>query len=426
METMADPATLLSVPPLAEPFKGRVVEMLPVPAITLHAFCETPEMTAAMQTAVSDRRMSRTHATVQSGGIDAALDLYRKTATPDLVLFESHAEAAQLFVQLDALADVCSTSTKGVVIGHANDIALFRGLLARGLSEYLVAPVEPMAIIAAISRLYHVAGAAKLGRSFAFVGARGGAGSSTVAQNVAASMARIYGSDVILADLDLPFGSAGLGFNLDRGQGMAEALHDVNRLDDGLFERLLSRCGDHLSVLTAPASLETCYDLGEGTFERVLDLARSTVPFVVLDVPHVWTSWAKKTLLAADEIVITAEPDLVGLRNAKNLLALLQQARPNDVPPRLVLNRVGIPKRSEIKPAQFAKALNMDSVVCIAFEPSTFSTAANSGRMISDVAARSPAARHFEHIAEKVSGRSASRDRRGGRFSFKRLWGGSR
>ena len=57
---------------------------------------------------------------------------------------------------------------------------------------------------------------------------------------------------------------------------------------------LLNRCGDHLSVLTAPASLETCYDLGEGAFERVLDLARSTVPFVVLDVPHVWTSWVEE------------------------------------------------------------------------------------------------------------------------------------
>lgn len=426
MEAMADPESLLSVPPLAEPFMGRVVEMLPVPAITLHAFCETPEMTAAMQTAVADRRMSRTHATVQPGGIDAALELYRKMATPDLILFESHAEAAQLYVQLDALADVCGTSTKVMVIGHANDIELFRGLLARGLSEYLVAPVEPMAIIAAISRLYHVVGATKLGRSFAFVGARGGAGSSTIAQNVAASMARMYGSDVILADLDLPFGSAGLGFNLDHGQGMAEALQDASRLDDGLFERLLNRCGDHLSVLTAPASLEACCDLGEGAFERVLDLARSNVPFVVLDIPHVWTAWVKKTLLAADEIVITAEPDLVGLRNTKNLVALLQQGRPNDAPPKLILNRVGVPKRSEIKPAQFAKALNMDSVACIAFEPSTFSAAANSGRMIADVAARSPAVRHFEHIAGKVSGRSGSRDRRAGRFSFKRLWGGPR
>jgi pilus assembly protein CpaE len=422
MESMAHPASS-PPPPLAETPKSSVVEMLRVPAITLHVFCETPEVMAAMQIAVADRRMSRTHATVQSGGIEAALELYRKTATPDLVLFESRSEADQLYVQLDALANVCSTSTKVMVIGHSNDIALFRELLARGLSEYVVAPIEPMAIIATISRLYHAAGAAKLGRTFAFVGARGGVGSSTVAQNVAASLAEIYGSSVILADLDLPFGSAGLGYNLDRGQGMAEALHDASRLDEGLFEKLLTRQGDHLGVLTAPASLETCYDLAEGAFERVLDLARSSVPLVVLDVPHLWTSWVKKTLLAADEIIITAAPDLVGLRNTKNLLAILRQARPNDVSPKLILNQVGVPRRSEIKPAQFTKALDLDPVACIAFDPSTFSAAANCGRMIVDVAGRSPAARHFALIAEKVSGRETSGDRRPGRFSFKRLWG---
>ena len=411
--------------PAAPAVSGSVVEALRVPAITLHAFCETPELTAAMQSAVADRRMSRTHSTVHPGGIDAALALYRRTATPDLILFESQAAADQLFAQLDALAEVCSTATKVVVIGHSNDIELFRGLLARGLSEYLVAPVEPMKIVSAISTLYQTAGATKLGRSFAFVGVRGGAGSSSIAQNVAASLARIYQSNVILADLDLPFGSAGLGVNLDRSsQGIAEALKDASRLDDGLFERLLTRCGDHLSLLAAPAHLEACYDLSEAAFERVLDLARSTVPFVVLDVPHVWTAWAKKTLLAADEIVITAQPDLVGLRNAKNLIELLRKARPNDVPPRLVLNQVGVPKRTEIKPAQFAKALDLEPVACIAFDPSTFSAAANAGRMIVDTAARSPAARQFAHIAQKISGRTNGSDEGTRRFTLKRLWGG--
>ncbi len=420
---MADPATQKSAPPPAETPAGRVVEMLRVPAITLHAFGETAEVTAAMQTAVADRRMSRAHATVQPGGIVAALEQYGKTATPDLVLFESRANAAELFAQLDALANVCSARTKVMVVGHANDIELYRGVLARGLSEYIVAPVDPMSIIAAISRLYHEAGTTKLGRSLAFVGARGGVGSSTAAHNVAASLAHIYKSDVILADLDLPFGSAGLGFNLDRGQGIAQALQDASRLDDGLFERLLSRSSDHLSVLTAPATLDSCCDLAESAFERVIDIARSSVPFVVLDLPHVWTSWAKNTLLAADEIVITAAPDLNGLRNAKNLLAVLRQARPNDAPPKLLLNQVGMPKRSEIKASQFAKSLDIEPIACIAFEPSTFSKAANDGRMIVDVAPRSAASRYFSLVAERIAGRPADRDKRASRFPFKRLWG---
>ena len=104
-------------------------------------------------------------------------------------------------------------------------------------------------------------------------------------------------------------------------------------------------------------------------------------------------------------------PDLVGLRNAKNLVELLRKARPNDVPPKLVLNQVGVPKRAEIKPAQFAKALDLEPVACVAFEPATFSAAANAGRMIVDAAPRSPATRQFAHVAQNISGRTTGRDR---------------
>ncbi len=417
-------ATKVAMKESGEQPRSDVLELFRVPQITIHAFFETPEIATVMESAIADRRMSRAHATMRSGGVAAALEFYRSTATPDLVIFESRARASELFGQLDALANVCGITTKVMVIGHHNDVGLYRGALARGLSDYLVVPLEPMTIIAAISRTYLDAGAAKLGRSLAFVGAKGGVGSSTVAQNVAAAMAQLYSSDIILADLDLPFGSAALGFNIEKAHGgMAQAMLDATRLDDGLFERLLTKCGEHMSVLTAPASLEACYDHDASSFERLLDVARSNVPFVALDVPHVWASWAKKTLLEVDEVVITATPDLVSLRNAKNLIDILRQGRPNDAPPKLVLNQIGVPKRAEIKPGQFADALRLEPIASIRFEPATFSAAANSGRMIADGAAKSAVAKSFATVAQAISGRSSLATNRTGRFAFKRLWG---
>ena len=82
-----------------------------------------------------------------------------------------------------------------------------------------------------------------------------------------------------------------------------------------------------------------------------------------------------------------------------------------------------VPKRAEIKSAQFAKSLDIEPLACIAFEASTFSTAANNGRMVVDVAARSPASRHFARIAEQIAGRPSPRHRRAGRFALMRLWG---
>lgn len=398
-----------------------VVEMLRIPQITIHAFCDTPEMMDTMARVSADRRMSRAHMKVHSGGVAAALNLYRQAASPNLIVIESSA-LADLRAQLDALADVCMLGTKLVMIGYTNDVALYRELLARGVSEYIVAPIDPISIISVIARLYQDAAASKLGRSFAFVGAKGGTGSSTIAHNVASTMGRAYDCDVILADLDLPFGSASLGLNLRPTQGMAQALEDASRLDYALLERLLTKSEDHLSVLTAPATLEKPYDLEECTFEGLLDVAQSNVPFVVLDIPHIWTSCTRKTLLAADEVVITATPDLVSLRNTKNLVEQLQQARPNDAPPTVVLNQVGVPKRLEIKPDKFAATLQIEPVALIPFEPSSFSAAASNGRMIADVSARSAAAKGFTKIAQTITGRRSVRKRRDAMLAFRRLW----
>ena len=86
---------------------------------------------------------------------------------------------------------------------------------------------------------------------------------------------------------------------------------------------------------------------------------RSTAPFVVLDLPHLWSGWMRKTLISADEVVIVATPDLASLRNAKNMIDLIKSSRPNDAPPRLVLNQVGVPGRPEIPAKDFGAALGV-------------------------------------------------------------------
>ena len=122
----------------------------------------------------------------------------------------------------------------------------------------------------------------------------------------------------------------------------------------------MARCTDHLSLLAAPATLDRTFDLGEAELEPIIELAQANVPTVILDLPHVWTNWLKHTLVAADEIVLTVEPDLANLRNAKNLIDMLRQARKNDRPPLVVINRVGMAKRPEIKVDDFAGALEVE------------------------------------------------------------------
>jgi pilus assembly protein CpaE len=395
-----------------------------VPAITVQAFCETPDVAEAVEAAAADRRMARAHLSVRAGGIAVATELYRQQASPHLVVVESRAGDEALIAELDGLAEVCEATTKVLVIGASNDIRLYRELLDRGVSEYLLAPVDPMQVVAVIGRLYRDAGAERLGRAYAFIGAKGGVGSSTVAHNVAWAMAQEFEADVVLADLDMPFGTASLDFNVDAAQGVAEAVQDSGRLDEVLLDRLLAKRDEHLSLLAAPTVLEKSYDFAESAFDRLLDVVQANVPFLVLDVPHVWSAWAKKTLLAADEVVLTAEPDLASLRNAKNLVEFLAKARPNDPPPKLVLNQVGVPKRPEIKPADFAAGLQLEPIACIAFDPATFGAAANKGQMVGEIAARSKPAGTFKELAQTIAGRREMKRRRKAGFSLADLWGG--
>ena len=396
--------------PAAEPLPAQPAavahgDVRPVPRISIQAFCESPELAATMEAAARDRRMSRAHVKVHTGGLAAAAEFYQGAATPNLIIVETKLPRDRLDTELDRLAEVCDAGTKVVVIGHVNDVALYRELTHRGISEYLVAPVDLMRIIKTIGDLYVEGSAHPLGRTIAFVGGKGGVGSSMVAHNVAWSIARNFESDAIVADLDLAFGTAGLDFNQDPTQGIAEAIHAPDRIDDTFLDRLLARCTDHLSLLAAPATLDRNCDFDEGAFAPLIDIAQAGVPAVILDLPHVWTAWMRKTLLAADEIVLTVEPDLANLRNAKNLADLLRQARKNDSPPRLIINKSGIAKRPEIKADDFAAALNLTPLAVIPFDAQLFGTAANNGQMIAETDPKSPIAESFDLIARVVTGR---------------------
>ena len=395
----------------AAPIEASVQDehIAPVPRISIQAFCASSDTAAAMQSAGEDRRMSKAHLKVQMGGMTAAIEAYRASATPNVVIIEADGRGEELLNGLDSLSEVCDAGTRVVVVGHLNDIVLYREMVRRGVSDYMITPVGTLDIIRAVSGLFYAADAKPVGRTLAVVGAKGGVGASTVAHNIAFSIARDVKLDAVVADLDLPFGTAGLDFNQDPPQGIADAVMSPDRIDTAFVDRLLSKCTDHLSLLAAPATLDKVYDFGAEAFDSIFDVLRSTVPCIVLDVPHVWTGWSRRTLIAADDILIVAAPDLANLRNTKNLIDLLRAARPNDSRPQYCLNMVGVPKRPEIKTADFAKALEFEPIASIPFEPQLFGTAANNGQMVAEVSAGHRAAETFRSLAQTLTGRTEVR-----------------
>jgi pilus assembly protein CpaE len=379
-----------------------------VPRITIHVFWSRPEMGELIHRASGDRRMERAKTVVHEGGIAAAVEYYQNQPTPSLIIVESLDPANALLDYLNRLAEVCDPGTKVVVVGAANDISLYRELMKRGVSEYLVPPLGTLQLIAAITALYADPAQPFVGRQIAFCGAKGGAGASTLAHNVAHLISERMGANTVLVDLDLAFGTAGLDFNQDPLHGIADALSQPDRLDPVLMERMMARCGDHLSLFAAPASLERDFEIATETYEEVAQKIRSTSPYVVLDLPHAWTAWKRRMLLTSDDLVVVAEPDLASLRNAKNIVDLVRAARPNDAPPRVVLNKVGVPGRPEIPFREFGDALGLTPAMVISFDAKLFGQAANNGQMISEVGPKSKQAESLEGLARMISRRETA------------------
>jgi pilus assembly protein CpaE len=384
----------------------------PAPRVSVQAFCDTVETAAALQSASEDRRLGKAHLKIQMGGMAAAIEAYRAAPTPNVIVLEADSRS-DILGGLDQLASVCDPGTRVIVIGRINDVALYRELVRRGVSDYVLAPVTALDVVRSICNLFSAPEAKAVGRIVAVVGAKGGVGASTVAHNVAWAIARDLAMDSVVADLDLAFGTAGLDYNQDPPQGIADAVFSPDRVDTAFVDRLLSKCTDHLSLLAAPATLEKVYDFGTEAFDAIFDTLRTTMPCIVLDVPHQWSGWTKRALIAADDILIVAAPDLANLRNAKNLFDLLKASRPNDRPPLYCLNQVGVPKRPEINAAEFAKAIESQPIVSIPFDPQTFGTAANNGQMIAEMAANHRTTEMFLQIAQRLTGRSETKKPRG-------------
>jgi pilus assembly protein CpaE len=391
-------------PPAADDY------IAPAPRVSVQAFCETVETAAAVKSAGEDRRLGKAHLTVQMGGVAAAIESYHTVPTPNVIILETETQS-DILAGLDELATVCDAGTRVVVIGSIDDVAPYRELVRRGVSDYVIGPVKPLDVVRSVCSLFSVSEAVAVGRTIAIVGAKGGVGASTIAHNVAWAIARDLALDSVVIDLDLPFGTAGLDYNQDPLQGIANAVFSPERLDTAVMERLLSKCTDHLSLLAAPATLDRVYDFGAEAFDSIYDTLRMTTPCIVLDVPHQWSAWTKRALQGADEILIVAEPDLANLRNAKNMLNSLKASRPNDRPPLYCLNQVGMPKRPEIEAREFAKAIESQPVATIPFDSRLFGTAANNGQMIAEIAAGHRTTKMLLQTAQRLTGRVETKPR---------------
>ena len=146
---------------------GRDERITPAPRVTVQAFCETVETAAAVQAAGEDRRLAKAHLRIQMGGLIAAIEAYQNSPTPNVIILETENRNEDILGGLDQLAPVCDAETRVIIIGRMNDVALYRDLVRRGVSDYLIAPVGALQVVRAVCALFSAPDAKPVGRIIA-------------------------------------------------------------------------------------------------------------------------------------------------------------------------------------------------------------------------------------------------------------------
>jgi pilus assembly protein CpaE len=380
--------------------------------LTIDAFALSPDIAETFKAVRDDRSLSKSRVEVLAGGLAAAVDHYRGRVTPQVILVEVEGDSETVMAGIDRLAEVCEPGTRVIVIGHVNDITLYRTLLAHGVSDYMVRPVAARQILGALAEAFSDPAAAARGRSVGVWGVRGGVGTSALAQNLAWSIGRATGEGAIYIDFDIPFGSSLLAFNLEAKQTVVDALAHPERLDEQLIERFLVAYDEHLQVLPAPGDPRAQMAVGIEAVDKLLDMTLRVAPAVVVDIPHVWAPWTEHLLSAVDDLVVVATPDLFCLKDTKILLDLVGAKRGEAT--RLVLNRADAARRTQLSPKDFQENISLEPTLVIPFDPQLFGEAGNNGQMLGETAKTHKVVEQIQAFAGQLAGRTGVAKKRGG------------
>ena len=369
------------------------------------------EQTAAAGKALGEQRaFSRCKVAVREGGLARAVTHYADHPSPHLIIVEDDGDDDMLQSRLDGLAQVVEPGRKLLVVGSVNDISVYRRIVSLGVTDYLVSPLRLEAMMDAIERAAHDPKGPERCKYIAVMGARGGTGSSTIAQNLAWAASKKIGIKTILIDLDLTFGTAGLAFNQEPRQPFGEAFSD-RELDATLLERYMVTEDENLQILSTPGTLRQYDDIDDEIVEKAVDLCRQMAKLVIVDVPHVWTGWSEAVMTGADEAVVVVTPDIANIRDARNLLDFLNTKRGESRPTRMIINKSDMAKRTRLLPKDISNTLGVQPIAAIPFDPATFIEASNDGKMIGERFKTHKLVGVFTDLAMKLGARNGMKSK---------------
>jgi pilus assembly protein CpaE len=292
--------------------------------------------------------------------------------------------------------------TRVLAVGPAADSKLVLRALRGAVDDYLDQSDLEVELDSALARWRaSVSVQQDAGRVIALLAPSGGSGSSTLAANVAASLAQKHKS-ALLIDLKLEAGDLAALLDLKPTHSLADLCLNVNRMDRVLFERSLVRHASGAHLLAPPLQFTDVEHVTAEGVRRVLAMARSLFPYVVADLDHNFHAEQVEVLHQAEPILVVFRLDFASLRNTRRTLDHLDRLGIRRQQLRLVVNRYGQPK--EIPFAKAEEALGAKIFHYVPDDPKAVNRANNNGMPVVLESPSAKVARSVMRLAESVNG----------------------
>ncbi len=353
--------------------------MLPVAHV--HFFSAEEHTADIFATLSGDWRFGRVTIEQKGQGIEDAVELYSGSTSPAVVVVQTADTGPEFKEKLEKLAEYCAEGTSALVIGPVNDVQLYRTLTALGVSDYLVDPVSPYDMGEAISRtLLRMLGASG-SHLIGVVGAKGGVGTSSIANLIATACAEKLGQRTLLMDAAAGHSTLWAQFGLTPTGTLTEAAKAAVDRDHDTLSRILMAVSEHLTFLNTGAEPMLDNQSAHRVFEMLLDRMLAQYPLVVVDLSSTSPIIQSHVLSRAHGIFFASTPMVHSLSLTKTLIKEVQTMRGNETGDmRLVLNRAGEAGKSEVPVKDLEAALGLGVSVEIPYAPRLFMGAESEGK----------------------------------------------
>lgn len=343
--------------------------------------------------------------TVRIGGPELFTTLLESDAPPKLVLidFDKQDQPVQLAARIVSL---CGPASRLVALGTANDVPLFRGMLAAGVSDYLVKPLTPELLTqtmmaAARGTGPNGTGPAKEAKNIVVIGVRGGVGASSLATNTAWLIAHEMKKKCALLDLDLQYGTSALALDIEPGHGLRDVLSSPQRVDSLMIAGALINENENFGILSAEESIEEVIHVDPNAIMALLKEIKTTYRAVFIDLPRHMVATQKRLLATAHEIILVTEMSLVGIRDTLRLRTTLKglgsTARITQV-----ATRIGPNRPAAVDEPTFAKGAQAKIDFILPDDHKNMVAASNAGKMLGAVAPQAPVTKVLRDLAKHL------------------------